>query len=360
MKITLFNGVKDTRPQPYTATFPELCDLLEGWQKVKCKRSDKLWYDAMIPGECGTRGNANVRSLSLPSADFDIGPDDPRYLSFQAFCDKLDREGLAYFAYTTTKNSGSHNRFRVLLPYAEAVPLECCRAAWHACNARFEGAIDASTKDPARLSFLPATWTENPFYEPKSKDADAKGMVTLIDPFNAFRVKASGKPILSVEEIAALDPIFSGAMNFAPEPVGTAKMPSSPKVKARGYGRAFTPVLSDADRVTLSHGKGSDNPCWTIIADLSRSPLVKRWMLEKLPSEQGSRDYRFLLAAARYALGQNIPVRVATLTTLAEQFSRQYLRRAAPSDIARQAENALAWAFNNPTDPRQPEAGSNP
>jgi hypothetical protein len=356
MYITLFEGARDTAPQVFEPEWPDLCEILAGWTNVRCHRSDKLDHGAMIPGLCvGSRSNANVRFLSALAADFDIGPDDLRYLGFHAFCDKLAREGLTFAAYTTTKNSASHNKFRVILPYASPVPVEHCRAAWHACNDKFQGAIDRSTKDPARLSFLPAAWVGNPFHDP------TLGMVTLDNPFDAFRAIPRGDPILSAAEIAALDPVFSGAMNFASEPVGIAETPSSPKVGARRVSHSpAAPVLADADRASLSRDKGPDDPCWRMLSDLRRSPLVRPWMRDRLPQEQGSRDHRFLRACARNALKFQYPITTEALVALAEQFSRDCLHRRPPADLMRQAENALAWAFNNPAEPRQPDAGTQP
>lgn len=184
MEVSVFKGAKDTAPQNIAVSWEDVCALASDLMAVEFARSNKTAHHAMIFGRCeGRRSNANVRFLSGLCADFDIGPDDPRYLSFQDRCDQLEAAGLKFIAYTTTKNSAGHNKYRLIMPYGRDVEPERCTAAWHASNAKLDGAIDASTKDAARLSFMPARWTENPFWD------ESKAMtVTLVDPFNAMRV----------------------------------------------------------------------------------------------------------------------------------------------------------------------------
>lgn len=323
MEITLFRGARDTAPDNFEVTWSELCEFVPGFMAIQRKRSEKLDHDALIFGRCeGRRAKSNARFLSGLAADFDTAPDAPGYVTFAATCDRLEREGFAFIAYTTTANEARHNRFRLVMPYAHDVPFELCQPAWHACNEKFGGAIDASTKDESRLSFLPADWTENPFSDP------SKGAVTLAEPFNAVRLSMTGKPVLSAAEIASLS-LSVG--------ISEQRRCSAPPV--------FVDALREPERRSLAHGKGANDPAWMLLASLSHSPLVKPWMLEQLPFEKGQRDYRFMTAAAGNAIRANIPITADVVETLAEQFSRERLHREPPRDVARQAENALAWAF---------------
>lgn len=341
MKITIFDGVNDTRPSIFEASWPELCEVFsEMSEDVTCHRSDKLNHKAMIPGLCvGRRANDNVEFLSALSADFDTYPDDPRYVGFHGFCDKLAREGFAFFAFTTTKNCKAHNRFRVVLPFAGEVPQELCRSAWQTCNEKFGSAIDPATKDPARLSFLPCAWTGNPFHD------STHGQMTLDEPFNAYRMKAKGNPILSAAEIAALAPM--------PGSVRSAPMVSPAIVRV---GVSHSPAFGGADWDAFAHGHKPDSPVWSLVRSIERSPYLSIRKLEKLAANPGARDYRFLLATLYRAASQKTPINIDVLVELAEQFSRNYLMRPPPDDLRRQAQNAFEFVISNP-DPRQPEAG---
>lgn len=323
LDITLFVGARDVRPTNIEGTWEELCRELLDCHAFPFSRADKLDYAALIFGLCeGARANANVRYLSGLAADFDIGPDDNRYLSFDAMCDRLEREGLAFIAYTTTNNDAGHNKYRLLMPYARNVPVSHCRAAWLACNHKFAGSIDPGTKDPARLSFLPADWF-------------GQGSKPLADPFNAIRVNVSGAPILSNAELDGLN-----RLDFAPAYVISL---AAPRTAASAQGGVVRLTADEATR--LACGQAPNASCWNILAGLETSPIVPRWLLERLPGEPGQRDYRFMLATAKRALAQRLPVDVTTLVTLAQQFSRERLHREPPHDVERQAENALAWAL---------------
>ncbi len=304
----------------------------------------------MIFGRCGgRRSNANMTQLCGLAADFDIGPDDPRYVSFHDMCDRMERDGYAFAAYTTTANDMAHNRYRLVMPYAAAISPELHPSAWKECDKLFHHAIDGSTKDAARLSFLPADWTENPFVDP------AKGLVTLTDPFNAIRVSLEGKPILTSADLVALVEVSRDDRGNAHENRHRERIALKPY--------AVTPeALTAAERQSLAQGKSSADLAWNLLTDLRRSPLVKPWVRDKLPFDAGGRDYRFMTAVATKAVQSNLPITTDVIVTLAEQFSRELLHRNPPHDAARQAENALAWAFRNfgasASGPSQPDVGT--
>jgi hypothetical protein len=343
MEITLFRGARDVAPSNQTVTWPFLCDFALEMMRQERRRTDKLQHDALIFGRCeGSRANANVRFLSGLAADFDVAPDRAGYVSFDQRCADLASQGLAFIAYTTTKNARAHNKYRLLLPYDSDVRIDLCRSAWAACNAKLGGTIDKSTKDPARLSFLPATWTGNPFW-----DAGRSESCRLDGPFNDIRVASTGEPILTAPEIAELCPW---------NPFEAAKQAKS--------GVSGDRVLTDVERNTLAHGHSLESPLWALLAALDCSPLTCPWMLKQLPHEEGNRDFRFMCAVAKRAVTQNLPINAETIIVLADQFSRKLLHREPPPDAARQAENALSRALDylaeQQATPCQPDAGNHP
>lgn len=345
MNITYFPNAKDTKASPHTGDWQDIVAFMREAFDIERHRNDKLNAPAIIAGRCeGRRANANVRHLSFLAADFDIGPDDPRYLPFDAMCDRLDGQGLAYAAYTTTANDRPHNRYRLIMPLGRDVMPGDWLAVWEACNARFDGAVDKATKDPARLSFLPATWLGNPYFD-KGKNKQ----VTLTDPFNAIRMRIEGEPVLSAAEIdaATLNSVFR--FGDTAEASCPANHKTSPAPAGREIHYTYLPSKLTADeRDALSRGARQDAPCWSFIGKLETSPLVTRWMRDVLPHEAGSRDYRFLRYAARNAVKHSIPITVPTLCDLASEWSRSCLLREPPGSLAREAENALAWAFRAP------------
>lgn len=331
MHITYFPSARETEPSPFELDWSGIISIMQTAFAGEWDRARKLDSPAIITGLCeGKRANANIRHLSLFAADFDIPPADDSYLSFDAMCARLDREGLAFVAYTTTANDIDHNRYRVIMPLGKDVPPAQWAGVWQACNTKFDNAVDPITKDPARLSFLPAQWQGNPYYDRGKRK-------TLNQPFNAFRYSLLGHPILSVREIDA-----------------AASPPANTKQTARTRGvngTAHTTANLTADEASsLSRGNSPDAPCWRLIGSLETSPLITPWMRETLPTEPGSRDHRFCLYAALNAVKHNIPVSADILARLASEWSKVYLFRPAPADIARQAENALAWAIRAPTE----------
>ena len=202
MFITYFENARNTNSDVYDLTWSEIVISFQDAFAIPRHRADKLDCPALIAGLCeGKRANGNVRHLSMFAADFDIAPDDSRYRPFDAMCRDLDYQGYAFAAYTTTTNTRGHNRYRIILPLAKNVPADNWLATWEACNAKFDGAVDRATKDPARLSFLPAQWHGDEYW-----DAGKRKRIKLTDPFNAFRTSSAGarRPILSDADIDAI------------------------------------------------------------------------------------------------------------------------------------------------------------
>lgn len=334
MEISLFRSARDTQPQPWSGSWRELCELLGEASKLPQSRGDKLGHLALIPGVCdGRRANHNMRVISAVCGDIDISPNDPRYLSFADACAMLRRNGLKFIAYTTTKNCAAHNRYRLILPYEHAIDVSYHLAAWQTCNHRLSDRFDPATKDPARLSFLPAQW--------HGTVQDDRTGLPLAEPFNAFDFEVEGKPALTASELQALH------SDHSPSAAHTASL--SPHLP-----------LSNIEMLRLGLGKDADAPFWKLIIpeDIRKSIVVPRWTLDALPQEEGNRDYRFMRAVASYAVRNNIPICAEAIEVLADCFSRDYLHREPSPDAARQSENALRWALRSSAyaGPCQPDA----
>lgn len=341
MEITLYENTFNTKPINLKVGWAELCEMAGDYFLTRAKRSEKLYHPAMTFGRCeNARKAANVRFHSGIAADFDTKPSSNRYITFANICDQLEAKGVAFIGYTTTNNSAGHNKFRLIMPYEHDVEFAQCRAAWHVCDVKFDGAIDQSTHNEDRLSFMPADWIENP-YRVKVRGQPDK-TVTLTDAFNAFRVNVGGKPILSAGEIAGLS-------------VG----------KFSNSGSSSSVPVSNAEMLKLGMGKDAEAPIWNLIVpeDFRSSIVVQRWMYEKLPQEEGNREYRFMRAVAEYAVSNKIPIRAEAIEVLADCFSRECLGREGCLDGERQAENALKWAIRNSASdagPSQPDADIQP
>lgn len=343
MNLTYFENARNTNADVYDLTWSDIVIFFQDAFAQPRHRSAKLDCPAIIAGLCeGKRANGNVRHLSMFAADFDIAPDDSRYRPFDEMCRRLDYQGYAFAAYTTTANTAGHNRYRIIFPLAKDVPADNWLATWEACNAIFDGAVDRATKDPARLSFLPAQWVDDDYW-----DAGKRKRIKLTESFNSFRTSSAGasRPILSDADIDAIV-ATSGLISFG----HSSAVPSPPRGGEPSRKSSIVPSYQ-ASRLTpdeakwLAGGRGDDAMCWSFIGKLSSSPLVSRWMRESLPTEQGSRDHRFCLSAAQNAIKDNIPINITVLARLASEWSQVHLSRPAPADIERQAENALCWAI---------------
>ena len=321
--VTCFSSATETKPLHVETTWAELVDFLASYQTCDHQRRDKKCHAAMTLAHIvGRRSNENVVVVSGIAADIDIGPDDERYLTFAQMNDLLGERGWAYIIYTTTKSSVSHNRYRIVLVFEHDISPDRHRAAWAAVNLKLGGVIDVGTKDPARLSFLPANWVGDYI-------DDRTGQVTPFDDgFNAF-AWGNGNPILTADELCNLTSYYSPTRD-----VKTSSQRAAQKVVCA----TACPVPRPA-AVVPAHV--------SILADWRRSPYIKDWM-RAIADEPGQRDFRFLCSVARYALRIGLWIDVELLTALGPTFSISALGRSPPDDLIRQAENALEFAKAEP------------
>jgi hypothetical protein len=116
MEITTFWSATCTKPVSWSGSWAGFCSYLWEASRIPWERSHKLDYLALIPGKADGRRISDVRQLSAICGDIDLPPNDPRYTTFGEACAALRRAGLKFAAYTTTKHTAAHNRYRVILP----------------------------------------------------------------------------------------------------------------------------------------------------------------------------------------------------------------------------------------------------
>ena len=306
MEITLYQNAFDRTPDNLKLSFAELCELFAAYMAQPFHRDDKKGRKAFSFGRCeGSRGNKNMRFLSGVAADIDTAPDAANYLTFGAACDMLEKLGIQFFAYSTTSNSEDHHHFRILLPFDHDVTPEQYPAAWHEVNKRFGNRLDRSTKDLARISFMPAAWHGG-----------------LSKGFNDSRYNLGGHPILSVADIKNL----------------STHQTDNNTISCNG----FAPI----DLPDLSQGRGLDWTGWDIYMDLKRSPYVSPAFLNDLGS---NRAFIFMIRCAGRAQWLGHPITPEILAVLADQFEGQVLNRNTQSinEYVRRAQYALAHVYSN-------------
>jgi hypothetical protein len=323
INVTCFTSATQTKPWHAEASWSELVEFLASYTSIVQQRSSKKRHNAMTLAHVeGGRGNAKVMSVSGIAADVDIGPDNAEYRTFDQMHQWLRQQGWAFVIYSTTKSRVSHNRFRVVLIFEHSISPDKHRAAWEAVNHKLGGVIDKGTKDPARLSFLPADW-QGDYIDDRTR------VVTPIDDgFNAF-AWVDGNPILAADELLNLPSHIDSP--------STAKI-SGKRARINADHTAPSPLPRPANMVP---------EYLEVLSDWERSPYIRDWM-RKIAEEPGQRDFRFLCAVARHALRIGLWIDVELLVAIGSTFSQEALNRYPPDDLIRQAENALEFAKAEP------------
>gem|GEM_PF-1145060 len=146
--ISIFNNEKDNTPQQRELT----------WSQLRGKhftnhpiRKSKLGGMAMSPVSYkpgAKRGNHGVEMISC--AVFDVEHHGP----FDALQEKL--HGYAYLAHSSYRHTVEAPRFRIILPLANPVQASQWPECWDRLNQWLGGINDPSTKDAARIYYLPS------------------------------------------------------------------------------------------------------------------------------------------------------------------------------------------------------------
>lgn len=330
LSVSFFSSATDVAPMVGTASWKELVAFLADWRSVDRQRTRKKSHPALVLAEIiGTRRNDNVVAIYGIAADIDTPPTDDRYRPFEEMRDWLTQQGWAFVLYTTTKSAIGHHRYRVVLMFEHAIAPEKHLAAWTAVNDKLGGVIDPGTKDPARLSFLPANWIGD------YRDDRTGDFVAFPHGFNAF-ASNDGAPVLTATELERLGSVDLAARRIRKSP--------SARFRVDDPQGAYRPAAPPADFQQRHRA---------VLTDWNRSPYIADWM-RKIADEPGQREFRFMCAVARNAIRLGLWIDVDLLTDIGQTFSQHGLGRRAPDDLARQANNALEFAL---AEPSQPEAG---
>jgi putative DNA primase/helicase len=95
-----------------------------------------------------TRGNEGVEFVTCAVLDVDDGTPIENVQSRIS--------GYAHLIYTTHSHTPAHQKYRVVIPFAKAVPVANWDIVWRQVNALTGGVNDPNTKDPARLYYMPS------------------------------------------------------------------------------------------------------------------------------------------------------------------------------------------------------------
>ena len=166
LRFSRISGVSDTNPQPWNLTWADFLAAIAGpvthgeadfddfLHLSKAERSEiKASLPAFIPATFKRDGGRNKNSVVAVNAlvlDFDGGIE--RTGIEAAF------DGLTYAACTTYSHHPDGERWRVIIPLAEASPPGKQAALFNHFTAKFDKTIelDHCSKNPACLFFLPA------------------------------------------------------------------------------------------------------------------------------------------------------------------------------------------------------------
>jgi hypothetical protein len=145
MIATWFASLKHTTPQPFAATWDELCALLSQHRVAESKHAGSLWSPAVYtPG--ARRGIAGVDSLSVFVADLDGE-------SLDALLPRVD--GLDWIATTTWSHTPDDPHWHFVLRLDRSVAADDWRATWRALHAHLGIVGDPQTSDASRIYFMP-------------------------------------------------------------------------------------------------------------------------------------------------------------------------------------------------------------
>jgi hypothetical protein len=145
MIATWFASLKHTTPQPFAATWDELCALLSQHRVAESKHAGSLWSPAVYtPG--ARRGIAGVDSLSVFVADLDGE-------SLDALLPRVD--GLDWIATTTWSHRDDDPHWHFVLRLDRSVAADDWRATWRGLHAHLGIVGDPQTCDASRIYFTP-------------------------------------------------------------------------------------------------------------------------------------------------------------------------------------------------------------
>lgn len=148
MRISLFDSALSNRPEMIGTTWAGLVGSLTRFRQadVPDKRKLPAWSPAIYP-DGATRKGSSVVAVSCLALDYDDGT------SPEAASETWRQwDHVVHSSYSHTVAAP---RFRLVLPFAAAVPVEGWQRVWEWAEQHSGLTIDTSCKDPSRLYFRP-------------------------------------------------------------------------------------------------------------------------------------------------------------------------------------------------------------
>jgi putative DNA primase/helicase len=267
LTVTVFKNEKDNVPVSQELTWAELRDR---YFKAHQKRMVKTGGMAIspvsyMPGT--TRGNQSVDAVFC--AVFDIEHHGP----FEALQERLD--GYAFLAHSSYRHKPEDPRYRIILPLAKPVYSSEWSHAWAKLNYWVGGVNDPSTKDPARIYFLPSRPPEAPGH---------------------FIVAGQGVPV-DIESLPDLPPAAAARTAIAPQSTdlkyrieGIEEMPPDPLSPAEGLGRVVRRCKFMTEASQPEAQKNVSRPLWrAMISNAVRFEDSEGWIHEASCHHNGYR-----------------------------------------------------------------------
>lgn len=267
LTVTIFKNEKDNVPISEKLTWAELRDR---YFKAHQKRLVKTGGMAIspvsyMPGT--TRGNQSVEAVFC--AVFDIEHHGP----FEALRERFD--GYAFLAHSSYRHKPEDPRYRIILPLVKPVFSSEWSHAWAKLNYWVGGVNDPSTKDPARIYFLP------------SRPPEAQGH---------FIVSGQGVAV-DIENLPDLPPEAAARVVVAPQTrhakcqiEGIEEIPPDPLSPAEGLGRVVMRCKFMAEVSGPDSQKNVSRPLWrAMISNAARFEDSEGWIHEASCHHSGYR-----------------------------------------------------------------------
>lgn len=148
MNLSAFSCLTDPRPQRWRASLDSLCRALTRHRFVDHKQAGPLWSAASFEAGAMRRSNAAVRAVACVVLDVDGG------WTIDAATTTWGRR--FHIVHTTWSHTASVHRFRVVVPLDAPAPVAKWAEVFAGAQAFSGGRLDPSTKDPARVWYLPS------------------------------------------------------------------------------------------------------------------------------------------------------------------------------------------------------------